>query len=173
MQIYPHKYLIIAFMVFLVSLVSACWLYTFSGASIPVDMKTISVEFFENQAPMVVPSLSQNFTEALKNRIRTQTALKIMKDRPDAVIEGKITGYAIQPIAIQGNEKAALTRLTITVSVHYTNNLDPKLSFEQSFSRYADFSTSTQAFSQQELGLISTINALLVEDIFNRAFANW
>ncbi len=170
---YVRRHVSIALVSFLLLVCTSCGVYTFSGASIPTEMKTISVLFFENQAPIVVPSLSQNFTEALKNRIRTQTPLMIKNNPSDAVIEGKITGYSIQPIAIQSNEKAALNRLTISVWVHYTNNLDSKLSFEQSFTRYADFSTENQTLEQQELTLITNIGALLTEDIFNRAFTNW
>jgi hypothetical protein len=38
-----------------------------SGASIPKDAKTFSVAFFPNNAPLVQPTLSQTFTEELRN----------------------------------------------------------------------------------------------------------
>ena len=154
-------------------LLTSCGVYTFVGASIPPEMTRIEVPIFDNQAPIIVPSLSQSFTEALKDRIRTQSVLTIVQETGNATLEGYITNYSIQPIAIQGNQTAGLNRLTITVFVRYTNHLDNKLSFEQSFSRYLDFSTKNQSFEQQELTLIGNINTMLAEDIFNRAFANW
>ncbi len=157
----------------LLFLQQGCDVYTFSGASIPDNMKTISVQFFENNAPLVVPYLSQQFTEALKDRIRNQSRLSIIRADADASFEGRITGYSIVPVAIQGNERAGLNRLTITVSVKYKNTLKPELSFEQSFSEKDDFPSSGTSLQAQEPKSIATINQKLTEAIFNRAFANW
>ncbi len=150
---------------------------TLNGASIPRDMKTINVVFFENTAPLVVNNLSTLFTEALKDRIRSQTRLGIVRGEADATMEGAITGYSIAPVSVQATNNttaplATATRLTITVNVKYVNNKDKKLSpdFEQSFSRYTDF---TGDLSSQEQNLIRIINQQLTEDIFNKAFANW
>jgi hypothetical protein len=147
------------------------------AASIPPDMKTINVEFFENNAPLVVNNLSQSFTEALKERIRSQSPLSIVRGESDAVIQGAITGFSYAPVSVQATNNntaplATATRLTITVSVKYTNNKDKKVSpdFEQSFSRYTDF---TGDINSQEQNLIRIINQQLTEDIFNKAFANW
>lgn len=147
------------------------------AASIPPDMKTINVEFFENNAPLVVNNLSQSFTEALKERIRSQSRLSIVRGEGDAVIQGAITGFSYAPVSVQATNNntaplATATRLTITVSVKYTNNKDKKVSpdFEQSFSRYTDF---TGDINSQEQNLIRIINQQLTEDIFNKAFANW
>jgi hypothetical protein len=149
--------------------------YKFNGASIPVDMKTVTVRFFENNAPLVVPNLSQQFTEDLKERIRTQSRLSITQNDGQAVFEGRITGYDIKPIAIQDNSApvAGANRLTITVSVKYTNELDPKQSFDESFSAFVDFTLAGQSLQSQEQSLIKRVNMQLSENIFNRAFAQW
>lgn len=157
-----------------VGLFSSCSV-TLNGASIPPEMKTINVEFFENNAPLVVNNLSQVFTEALKNRIRSQTRLAIVRGEADAVISGAITGYSIAPVAVQatqGNQApiASSSRLTITVNVKYVNEKDKKQNYEQSFSRYTDFRGD---LAGQEQNLIQVINLQLTEDIFNKAFANW
>lgn len=146
-----------------------------NGESIPADMKTISVSFFENNAPLVVPTLSQDFTEALKTRIRNQTRLNIVQSDAHAIFEGRITGYDIKPVALQNNNQptAGANRLTIRVSVKYTNNLNPKQSFEESFERFKDFPVGTTTFDVVQLTLIRDINQQLTEDIFNRAFAQW
>lgn len=151
----------------------SCGVYSFSGASIPAEMKTVSIDFFENNAPIVVPYLSQEFTEALKDRVRNQTRLSMVRTDADGSFEGMITDYSITPTAVQGDNRAGLIRLTITVNVKYTSRLNEKLSFEQSFSRYQDFSTVNGPIQAQEPQLIKDINAMLTEDIFNRAFANW
>lgn len=149
--------------------------YKFNGASIPPDMKTINVQFFENNAPLVVPTLSQTFTEDLKTRIRTQTPLNIVQGEAQAKFEGRITGYDIKPVAIQDNTKptAALNRLTITVSVKYTNSLDAKQGFDEVFTAFTDFPLAGQSYQSQEPALIKKINEQLIENIFNRAFSQW
>lgn len=147
-----------------------------SGASIPLEMKTVDVQFFENNAPLVIPTLSQDFTEALKLRIRNQTRLSITQNGADATFEGRITGYDLKPVATTGGNSTPVaggTRLTIKVSVKYTSNLDPKQSFEESFERFKDINLATTSLQSAQAGIIKDINAQLTEDIFNRAFAQW
>ncbi|MDO8994712.1 MAG: LptE family protein [Daejeonella sp.] len=157
----------------LVLLSQSCGTYSFSGASIPAEMKTVSVQFFENTSALVVPNLSQQFTERLKTRIRDQSRLSIIRSDADANFEGRITDYTIRPVSIQGNDRAGLNRMTVTVMVKYTNALKPELNFEQSFQAFQEFSTSQRPVQAQEQDLLKLINTQLTEDIFNKAFANW
>ena len=142
--------------------------YGFSGGSIPENMKTVNVQFFEN-----IATLGQNFTEGLKERIRSQSRLSQVSGNADAMFEGVITGYDITPAAVEANtDRAALNRLTITVKVKYTNNLDEtgESNFEETFTQYREFAGQVQA---QEESLNAEIIKLLTEDVYNRAFANW
>ena len=150
--------------------------FTLDGAS-TVGLKTINIGYFENNAPFVVSNLSQNFTEALKARIRSTTSLNIVQTpQSDAAMTGSITGYSIAPVSIQattGNAPpiAGASALTITVEVKYVNNVDKKYSYEQSFSEPGNF-TGDLTGSKQD-NLINTLNQAITEDIFNKAFANW
>lgn len=156
---------------------SCTYKLSLSGASIPQNMKTIRVDFFENNAALVVNNLSTQFTEALKNRIRNTTSLAIVIGDADATMSGAITDYNIAPVSINATGSniapiAGASRLTITVSVKYVNNLKEgkKDSFDESFTKYQDFSGD---INTQEQTLIAAINKQLTEDIFNKAFANW
>jgi len=162
------------FLIFSMVLASqSCGVYSLSGASIPPEMKTLSVQFFENNAALVVPYLSQQFTEGLKERIRNQSRLSIVRTEADANFEGRITDYSIRPVAIQGNDRAGLNRITVTVNVKYSNALKPELNFEQSFQAFQEFSLNQGPIQTQEQKLIALIIRQLTEDIFNKAFANW
>lgn len=147
-----------------------------NGSSIPPNMKTIRVDFFENNAQLVVNTLSQQFTEALKDRIRTTTRLSIVRtEEANAIMSGSITDYNIAPVSVQASNsniapRAGASQLTITVSVKYVDNLNKKNNFEQSFSKSLPFSGD---INSQEQTLIAAINKQLTEDIFNKAFANW
>ena len=151
---------------------TSCGIYSFTGASIPTDAKTISVNYFNNKAAIVQPSLSQVFTEKLKDMFLEQTNLSISKNEGDLIFSGFISKYQIRPIAIKANETADKNRLTISVKVTYNNSLDSENNFEQTFSRYRDYD-STQNISDIENTLIEAITNELAEDVFNKAFVNW
>ncbi|MDB4902701.1 MAG: hypothetical protein JWQ63_1982 [Mucilaginibacter sp.] len=155
---------------------SCTYKLSLSGSSIPPAMKTIRVDFFENNAQLVVNTLSTQFTEALKDRIRTTTSLSIVRsEEADGVMSGSITDYNIAPVSVLATNPnvapiAGASQLTITVSVKYVSNLDKKNNFEQSFTKSLPFSGD---INTQEQTLITAINKQLTEDIFNKAFSNW
>jgi len=151
---------------------NSCGIYSFTGASIAPGIKTISIQYFTNQASLVQPTLSQTLTDALKDRFMQQTNLKIVNGRGDLNIEGAITNYSTQPVAIQSNDQAALNRLSITIRVTFTNEQDEKQNFETTFTRYEDYD-SRLSLSSVEDNLIKVISEALVEDIFNKSVANW
>lgn len=159
---------------FLLLAQSSCRMgYSFTGASISPDVKTISIQYFANNASLVVPTLSRLFTDALRDYFTSQTNLVLVDRNGDLNVEGAITGYTIQPIAIQGNETAAQNRLTITVTVKFTNKKNEKQNFEnKSFSRYQDY-PSSQNLSAVQDQLIKQIDDQLVDDIFKQAVVNW
>ena len=146
--------------------------YSMSGASIPPEVKTIVIKYFNKTAALGPPSMSQTFTERLKDKFLTQTNLAIVNSSGDLTLEGSITSYAITPQVIQLNETAQKNRLTISVNVKFTNLKDEKQNFETTFSRYSDYDSS-QNLSSVEETLISEINDQLVDDIFNKAVINW
>ena len=146
--------------------------YSFSGASVSPDVKTVSIQTFKNNASLAKPTLPQTFTEALKDIFTSQTSLGIISRDADLNFEGEITNYATAPVALQSNDQAALNRLTITINVRFTNVKDEKQKFESTFSRYADYSSS-QSLSAVEDELIRQINEQLVQDVFNKAMINW
>lgn len=147
--------------------------YSFTGASISADVKTISIQYFTNNASLVVPTLSRSFTDALKDYFTSQTNLVLVDRNGDLSIEGAITGYGIQPISIQGNETANQNRLTISVTVKFTNKKNEKQNFEnKTFSRYEDYPSSQNLATVQDQ-LIKDIDDQLIQDIFNQAVVNW
>lgn len=146
--------------------------YSFTGASISPDVKTISIEYFQNRASLVQPGLSQILTDALIDKCKAQTNLSFINSTGDVNFEGEITDYNTRPLTVSADAQAATNRFTITVRVKFTNAVDPELSYEQNFSRYEDYD-SAFSLADVEDSLSGKIVELLVEDIFNRAFVNW
>ena len=91
------------FIVFLATLLltAACTGgYTFTGASIPPEAKTISIKQFPNHATTVNPQLSQNIYDELQRMFSTQTSLNVINDDGDLHIEGQITDYSTRASSI-------------------------------------------------------------------------
>ena len=143
-----------------------------SGASISPDVKTIAIRYFTKTTSLGPSSLSQVFTEQLKDKFLTQTNLSITNENADLTLEGTISSYVITPQAIQANETAASNRLSITVIVKFTNLKDEKQNFETAFTRFSEYSSSENINSVEDK-LILDINDQLVDDIFNKSVINW
>lgn len=146
--------------------------YSFSGASISPDVKTVSIQYFQNRANLVQPGLSQYLTDALIDKCKAQTNLGLVNGLGDVNFEGEITDYNTKPLTVAADAQAATNRFTITVRVKFTNAIQPDLSYEQSFSRYEDYD-SNRNLSDVEKDLSDKIIELIIEDIFNKAFVNW
>lgn len=145
---------------------------TMNGASIPDNLNTVSVQYYVNRAPLINPTLSQTFTEALKDRITNESRLRLVNGAGDCDFSGEITGYDLRAMAIQANAVSAQTRLTITVKVRFKNYKNPKVNWEQSFNAYEDFA-SEQNINSIEAQLVKTITDKLTENIFNKSFSDW
>lgn len=170
----PHvRHLAWLLFIFIFNALIACKVnYSFTGAEVPIDAKTVSVKYFNNIAPLAQPTLSQKITEELKNIFINQTNLKLVPTNGDLEFEGVITQYNTIPVAITGNQQAAMNRFTINIEVKYNNTKDNSKNFSTTFSRFVDFK-STENFSSIENQLVDNVVKQLVQDVFNKAFINW
>lgn len=160
------------YVILVIALLTSCKTkISLSGATIPPEAKTISVGFFQNNTSLGAPSLSQRFTEKLRDVVSQQTNLTLIKQNGDLQFEGYIAEYNVSPIAISA-DVASQNRMTITVNVKYTNKFESSKNFEQNFTRFQDIS-SDKNISSIEPELVQEIYRQLTEDIFNRAFNNW
>lgn len=146
--------------------------YSLTGADIPANARNFSVQPFNVVAPLASPTYGQSITEGVKELILSQSRLDLAPRDGDLQFEGTVTGYNVAPAAISSDEFAEINRLTITLKVVYTNTLEEEKSFERSFSRFADFST-TQELTDVEQTLIDEINEQLTQDIFDASLGSW
>ncbi len=170
-----YKKIVLFFVVSILlgSLATSCKInYSFTGANLSPEVKTFTVYYFPNRARLINASLSQNFTEELREKLTRQTSLKELSESGDIEFEGQITDYDFRPMAIQKDDLSAQTRLTISVKVKYTNHKVPDDNFERTFTAYEDFD-STQDISSVEDDLSLEIIEKIIEDIFNATIANW
>jgi hypothetical protein len=171
----------IAFSIFLMTgcgtirIGNASFGYDLKGAQINPKCKTAFVDYFKNQASLVQPSMAQKLTDKLKDKLLSQTSLKLTNGTGDINFQGTIENYATQPIAPQAGNviAAAMNRLTITIKVKYSNAVDPKWDYETSFSRYLDYASERNLNDVENSSEFDTMLDQLVQDIFDKAFVNW
>ncbi len=150
----------------------SCGVYSFTGASIPPEAKTISIQYFQNQATLIEPTLSPTFTNTIRDQFTSQTNLHLVDKNGDLALEGEITDYKVTPEAIQGNQTAAMNRVTITVNVRFTNKFEPDKDFETKFTQFRSY-LSTEDFNSVKEQLIDQITSDISDNIFNKAVVNW
>lgn len=154
-------------------IVQSCGIYSFTGTSIQPDVKTITINYFEYKALKVNPSLSNQITEALKDKFTKLTKLEQVDIDGDLEIIGEVTGYDVKATAITANEQAAQNRLTVNVKITFINRKYPEDNFEsKSFSAYSDFD-AMQTLDAVEASLCDEIVEKLCDDMFNATVANW
>lgn len=163
----------VAVLVVTAFVMQSCGIYSFTGTSIQPDVKTVTINYFEYKALKVNPSLSNQITEALKEKFTKLTRLEQVDIDGDLEIIGEVTGYDVKATAITANEQAAQNRLTVNVKISFINRKYPEDNFEnKSFSAYADFD-AMQTLDAVEATLCEEIVEKLCEDMFNATVANW
>ena len=168
-HIFKLRKLLIAYC--LLSIVN-CSCYTFRGASLDPNLKTIQIQNFQFQTAGGPPNLSLQFNEKLKEYFQRNTSLKTANVNPDLMFEGAITGFTVEPKAASSDDKGGLNRLTITISVKFTNAKNDEKSYDQEFSFYQDFA-QTQTITAVQGELVPKILDQIVLDIFNKTAGEW
>ena len=163
------------FLILSLAFLAACGTggYSFTGVD-PGPAKSVSIDFFPNQADLVKPQLSQIFTEKLRDIFVQQTRLELVSRGGDMQFTGSIERYTIEPINAQASElgSVAQNRLTIDVNVIFINTLEPEKDFEERFTRFVDFDATADINAIEE-ELHDQVCQELSENILNRSIGDW
>src|SRR5436305_11771961 len=75
---------------------ASCGIYTFRDVSIPADVKTIKINYFENRASIVNPQLSSKLTDQFKQKVSSyiRKASLVTTENADYIIGGYISSYS-------------------------------------------------------------------------------
>ena len=155
----------------LMLMLSSCGIYSFTGADVSPDVKTFSVQPFEDNL-LENPNLKQLLTEALIDRISSSINLSPVAFDGDIKFSGEVTRYSVRPVTNTSASTASESELVIDLKVKFTNEAEPDKSFESQFSDFARFDMSLN-FSDVESGLVEEINERLIDKIFNKSLVNW
>ncbi|AMC11821.1 hypothetical protein Lupro_11330 [Lutibacter profundi] len=162
----------ILLMLFVIT-IQSCGIYSFTGTNLHPDVKTVQIDYFPNNAVLIEPVLSQEFTIRLQDLFLQQTNLDLVKSGGDLQFEGEITGYKINPMTATAQQTAAQNRLTVTVNVRFYNNKVEEDNFEQTFSHFYDFDANAQLTGGLLDEALNEILERITQDIFNASVAKW
>lgn len=157
-------------------LLSSCGIYGFSEKSnVPVNAKTVKINYIENRAPYVNPQLSPNLTDRLRQKIVNQTKLtNTNNENADWDISGRIDDYSISTTGVtstNGQQQSSINRLTVRIHITVNKRLDNKVE-EFDVSRSFDFS-ARQSLQAAEATLLDEMLRNLTDEIFNKLFSDW
>ncbi|MBL7813017.1 MAG: LptE family protein [Bacteroidetes bacterium] len=156
-------------------LLSSCcgkW-YNFRGVNIPADVQTFSVDFFGNEAQLVNPQLSMNFTEKLKNKFQGETRLGLSSSSGDFKLSGAIKDYRVEPAALNNTTGTSQNKFTISVRVTFECPKHPEKNFtDREFSFFRTFD-ATENFSGVESNLSADISDNIIQQIFAAIALDW
>jgi outer membrane lipopolysaccharide assembly protein LptE/RlpB len=167
-----HIARIFLLVLFVISLLTGCN-YKFNQTTIPPEIKTVRVQYIENNARYRNPTLSPQLTDKLRQKIVSQTKLtQINSENADYDISGAITQYDVSTSGIS-NQQVSTNRLTVSVSLVLRDRKTPgAVDKNISASRNFDFSASL-TLDQAQRQLNDEIIRNLTDEIFNQLFSNW
>jgi len=143
-----------------------------SGVQVPPEVNTFNVEYIANNADIQIPTLSQEVTDLLTEKIQKETRLQFANEAADITFSGEITKYESTSQAPTAGQNTSLNRLLIAVKITYTDNQDEENSWTDNFSNFANFDPNENLANVQD-DLIASILKDVIEDIYQKAFTNW
>jgi hypothetical protein len=149
---------------------SSC--YSFKGASLSQELKTIQINNVRMETAGGPTNLGLTINERIKEYFQRNTTLKIFKQNPDLLLEGSVIGYEMTPQAPTSDDKAGLNRLTLRMQFTLVNRLDETKNFDQEFSFYQDF-PQNQTLTQVEKSLVPKLIDQIILDLFNKIAGDW
>jgi hypothetical protein len=109
----------------LLSLLSGCGVYTFSGSTLPGHLNSLDIPLFDNRS--LEPSVAELITEAVAREVETTNLLRIVVNDGDATLTGTVTSYSNHPYTygVEGFRDVDVSEyaVKIRVSVQFFDNI--------------------------------------------------
>ncbi len=147
--------------------------YSFTGASLPPEMKTIAIPIFEDLSGFGEAGLREKITDELIRKFTDDNTLKI-SDRKisDTILEGAILNVRDEPSVITGRERVSTRRITISVKANFTDLKTRKKIWEKNFSQWGDYDAASGGIASRQTGFQTAID-ILTEDILIATVSDW
>lgn len=146
--------------------------YSFTGASVPPHIKTISISLFDDQSGFGEPDLRERLTGKLIERFVRDNTLEVTdKTNADSNLEGVILSVQQEPAIMEKGETVTKYRVTIAIKVTYEDNKLKKKVWEKQFSNWGIYEIEGGPESRQ-IGINDAIEKIS-EDILLETVSGW
>jgi hypothetical protein len=151
---------------------TSCCSYSFTGASVPSHLKTISIPVADDRSGAGVPGLRELFTTMLTQKFIDDNTLRV-SDRvnANASLDCTISSYSDAPAVVSGGNNVTTRRITIGIQVIYKDLVKRKNIFEQTFSNYGDY-TGNGGLTEKNAAINIAVDKI-TEDILLAAVSGW
>jgi len=153
---------------------AGCLRYSFTGVTIPANVRTIYIPFFPDQSGSGLGDLSDQLNEAMINRFINQSRLQLTDspENADVVIEGSITSYSNRPFSVAGDQRANLNRVQISVraTYRYTENDSPE--WQKSFSGNFEYDPVEDPVDGESTAAFEALSRI-ADNMFSDAMGSW
>ena len=145
--------------------------YSFTGASVPENWKTIAIPLVEDQSGYGEPGLREEFTTLLTTLFINDNSLQVAeRSSADVVLSGSITNVVDAPAAVGGEEQVRTRRVTVTVRYRLKDMSTRRDVWEKTFSNWGEYPSG--GLSQVRAGLEEAIRKI-TEDILLETVSGW
>ncbi len=147
--------------------------YSFKGASPPEGIKTIYIPNIRDESGFGLPSLGEELTTLLKTKFINDNTLEYAeKTKADGMIDCTVRSVSDEALVVTGDETVSRRKVTITVSVDFTNLKKQKSIWKKDFSNWGEYDSSTGGFSKRDEGVKSAQDKI-TDDILLEVISNW
>ncbi len=164
------------FLVFLMLMTGAagCVRYSFTGVTIPSNVRTIYIPFFADQSGSGLGDLSDQLNDAMVNRFVNQSRLQLTDspDNADVIIEGTITSYSNRPFSVAGDQRANLNRVQISVRASYQYVEKESPEWQKNFSGNFEFDPGEDPVDGETNAAFEALSRI-ADNMFNDAMGSW
>lgn len=151
----------------------SCGVYGFRGNNPPAGINSLFIPTFEDISGFSAPTLADDFTQRLKTRITGDNTFRLAeKTIADGMVKCVITGVRDDAIVISSGENVARRKITISVSVDFTNLKTQKTIWNKVFENYGEYNSSSNSFSERAEGIRVAVERI-TEDILIDLTSNW
>lgn len=154
--------------------VTGCMQYSFTGTSIPSDVRTIHIPFFPDNSQSGLGDLSDRLNDAIINRFVNQSKLSLENNQneADSWMEGAIQTYNNRPFSIGGDEQANLNEIQIVIRATFQFAGDDEPVYSKNFTGNATYNVLENPV-EGELEAVGEALQQIADNAFNDAVGDW
>jgi len=155
------------------ALLAGCGHYSLTGTALPEHLRTVAVPLVEDRAAGAVPDLDRALTDALVERFADRSRLRLETDEgaADLVVRATVQRYQIDPVAVTGQERAALNRLSVALAVVAEDRVQSRDRLRRTFTASADYDPAAGPAGEAEAA--ARVVERLADDVFTAAASDW